>query len=129
MSKNFTFEWNPGRFTRAVARQIRKDLVEIGALAVADIRRQMTSGVSSPGQVPGVDTGNLKENLMFEVDPSDFRVRIGVADGVPYDLALEFGYQPTGLQPRPYLRPQLPKMEKQGIRRAKKIGRRVRKDG
>ena len=119
-------KWNAKPFMKKVGKAIVKELVEAGAVAVADIKRSMKSGSSAPGQPPGVDTGLLKRSLKFDVDPEKLVVTIGVEDGVPYDLALEFGYPPRNLQPRPYLRPGLKRAKRRLQKKAQRVGRNVR---
>ena len=113
--------WKPQKLKRIAKKRSEKVLREIGKETVDDIKASFVQGVSQPGQPPGVDTGLLKRSIKFEVTGSPLELTVGVEEGVPYALALEFGYGPRNLQPRPYLR--------RGLRKAtRRTNRKLDKD-
>lgn len=65
-----------------------------------------TSGVmytaSAPGEPPAVVTGALKNSINAK---REGKMRWVVTVGAEQAAALEFGYSPRNLAPRPYLRP------------------------
>jgi len=69
---------------------------------VADIGEHWSSGVSAPGEAPGVDTGTLANSITAtRLQPRTWAVR----DGVEYGIALEFGVITTNLAARPWMVP------------------------
>lgn len=70
--------------------------------------------VSRPNFPPALDIGFLRASVGSEVkiESSIIRGFIGIMPKVKYALALELGFPPRNLQPRPYLRPALRKSQK-----------------
>lgn len=73
---------------------------------------------SQPGQPPAVNTGNLRSDIMWELDNGTSsqatgtdkgatRARIGVTKKTIYGLYLELGAPKRNLKPRPWMRPAL----------------------
>jgi len=80
-------------------------------------------GRSEPGEPPRMQTGVLRDNIVLEFSEGGFGSvnskslqsfkghpggligRVGPDSDVPYGRALELGYKPNNLKPRPYLRP------------------------
>jgi len=58
---------------------------------------------SKPGEVPRVQTGTLKRSITTELHEVLPTGRVG--SNVEYARALELGYAPRNLSPRPFLRP------------------------
>jgi hypothetical protein len=71
---------------------------------------------SAPGEPPAADTGNLRRNvtvarprMLNEKDKVGWRIGIGVK----YARALEYGFLPRRLLPRPYARPAIAIVKKE----------------
>lgn len=65
---------------------------------------------SKPGEIPRVQTGDLRESITTEMDPRGLPIgRVGT--NLPYGRPLELGYPPNNLAPRPFMRPALHKSE------------------
>jgi hypothetical protein len=94
-------------------------LHEEGLNAKAEIRKNFSrSAPSRPGRPPAIVTGRLSRSLKFRVDPRKLALRLGVsADQRGKAQALEWGYEPRNLEPRPFLEPQ----QKRSERRLAKI--------
>jgi hypothetical protein len=66
---------------------------------------------SAPGEPPAPDTGNLRRNVQLAkpepltMDRNTVGWRLSI--GVIYGRALEYGYPPRGLAPRPYVKPSI----------------------
>lgn len=77
------------------------DAVESIALeGEAYVKQSFGSGVSSPGDPPGVDTGALRASIHVEKRSKFARA---IVTGVDYDAHLEFGT--TRMGARPYMGP------------------------
>lgn len=66
-------------------------------------KEKVGSYASSPGEPPRVQTGRLRSSITHEMDPLRPVGRVGT--NVEYARALELGYAPRNLEPRPYMRP------------------------
>lgn len=63
---------------------------------------------SAPDESPAPDTGHLKQSIVYEIRRKEDGKIVGyIGSNLPYARALEFGYAPHKLEPRPYLRPAL----------------------
>jgi hypothetical protein len=67
--------------------------------------------VSKPGEVPRIQTGHFKAGYIIEMDPVLPIGRVGT--NVPYARALEKGYEPRNLLPRPHFWPAILRVLKQ----------------
>lgn len=67
---------------------------------------------SAPGSPPATDTGHLVANISTDVEVVGRREVVGsVISGASYSKALEYGYAPNNLEPRPFMRPALEKQK------------------
>jgi len=66
---------------------------------------------SKPGEPPRKQTGTLVRSITSEMHPTLPIGRVGPANELEYARALELGYDPRNLAPRPYLRPALRRSE------------------
>ncbi len=72
--------------------------------------KMQTGGISprsKPGEAPAIQKGGLVNSIMYTVERSGLGIngKVGVEGAVKYARALELGYAPRNLKPRPYLRP------------------------
>lgn len=78
-----------------------------------DIRNNWSSpSPSAPGEPPAVVSGLLDRSIRIDKRDAQGRfasatnaVRVSIIIATDYAAALEFGYAPRNLAPRPYLRP------------------------
>lgn len=108
--------WNGDSFIRAMDGQLRQRMEQATALTAADVKQSMQGGgrphvPSRPGEPPRVDTGGLRRSVNHSVMVQRHRVRGFVNVDHPAARALELGYAPGNLAPRPYLRPALRRMQ------------------
>ena len=84
---------------------ISESLIKVGVEAVADMKNLVSvhfPPASLPNEPPHMRTGNLQDRIDMKIN---FReVEVGVY-GVPYAHALEYGYGPRNLLPRPFFWP------------------------
>lgn len=73
-----------------------------------------TIQISAPGDPPKTDQGDLGRGITMPVYENGYIV---IKSTAPYSLALEYGYEPNNLEPRPFMRPAL-KSKVPGIRNA-----------
>jgi len=85
---------------------------------VNDIKLSFGTSPSAPGDPPGVDTGALRNSIMWE--PVN-RFTRDVMDGVEYGIYLEFGTD-RGMAPRPFMGPALKRRERAFTRDAIEFG-------
>ena len=88
---------------------------EVADEVIQDIRDNWSaSSPSSPGEPPAVVTGRLNASLSARRRDERGRftragatdvVEVSVTAGTEYAAALEYGYSPRNLAPRPFLRP------------------------
>ena len=64
-------------------------------------RRTVYPNTSLPGQPPRLRTGWLRANVLYELDLSAGRARVGLGANAPYGLYLELGTR--RMAPRPWL--------------------------
>jgi len=107
-------KWEPDKFLSELERAKKTALRRAAVLVVASVKKSFGStgvpgatkavrhaGRSRPGEPPHVDTGTLRRSITYKIaKDSAF-----VGSNVVYARALEMGYAPGGLAPRPYLRP------------------------
>lgn len=79
---------------------------------VGSNRRKVGLDPSKPGQPPRVLHGALRGSISHRVDVKGSTVDVYIGAHTPYARALELGYKPRSLAPRPYLRPGLRKNAK-----------------
>jgi len=110
--KGDNFNWYGGNVQRAVEANLNRNMKR----AVIFLQGQLmikVSGLSpsAPGNPPGVDTGNLRRNIGWDVSGRRLKLkgRVGTAVGnkqsIGYAVWLEFGTK--HMAERPYLRPGL----------------------
>lgn len=109
-------KWNPQGFLRAIDGQLAQRMEVAAGLVEADVKRSMKGGgsphvPSRPGEPPRIDTGELRRSIHHSVVVNRGSIRGYVIAGAPYARALELGYAPGNLLPRPYLRPALARMQ------------------
>ncbi len=66
-----------------------------------------THSASAPGDPPATDTGHLVANISTRVKADGDDVVGEVISSAAYSKALEYGYAPNNLEPRPFMRPAL----------------------
>lgn len=88
--------------------------------SVGKNRRKVGLNPSKPGRPPKVLHGTLRESLDYRVDVRKNGVDVYIGANTPYARALELGYKPRNLAPRPFLRPGLTKNRKGIIKRMTK---------
>ena len=108
------------RETRAeVKRALLRGGLLIEGTAAVSIQEQTPSGkfvpsrgrkgaaheVSPPGSPPNADTGELHTGIASTVEESSARIVVETGSNSPYGPALELGYEPNGLAPRPFMSP------------------------
>lgn len=98
------------------------------ALVERDVKQSMVGGgephvPSRPGEPPHVDTGDYRRRIHSVVSARRGRITGRVISGSRQAMALEFGYAPGNLAPRPHLRPALAR-QRAAIERV--LGARVR---
>lgn len=81
-------------------------------LLATDVKRSMRGGgaphtPSRPGEPPAVDTGAYRAAIYADVQRAGAAIVGRVVSPSPQARALELGYAPGGLAPRPHLRPAL----------------------
>lgn len=79
---------------------------------VVDIIQSSWSGYSPPpsmpGETPHIETGELKDSIRIEQKRDvlgHYAAAWVILFDSPYAAALEFGYSPRNLAPRPFIRP------------------------
>ncbi len=73
-----------------------------------------TSSPSAPGQPPAVRDGDLRGSIRVEQSRNtrgQFTSGFSVVVEAEYGAALEFGYSPNNLKPRPFVRPAVLRMQ------------------
>ena len=104
--------YDPSRVLNAVDATMAERMVRATAIVETDVKRSMVGGgdphvPSQPGEPPHVDTGDYRRRIHSEVTIRRRRVVGRVISGSVQAMALEFGYAPHNLKPRPHLRPAL----------------------
>lgn len=110
-------QWYGKQFEKKMRAVSRKSLKKAAVIVVGSVKESMKdSGIpsatrkqrrtrrSKPGEPPHVDTSRLKASIAYELVGDD-TARVGT--NVVYGRALELGFAPRNLAPRPYLRPAL----------------------
>ncbi len=92
--------------------------VHMAADALAELidSNWSTSAPSSPGQPPAVRDEDLRNSIRVEQARNprgQFSKAFSVVVEAEYGAALEFGYSPNNLKPRPFVRPAVLKMQTQ----------------
>lgn len=124
MSDNYEIKINSDQLLSALKQQITKGLTECGMQAVTYATRSLTDSGA-------VDTGNLRNNVVFEVDGSAIEPFMVIGTNVEYAPYIEFGtgigstlggrqtpwkwqdaktgkwYTTRGMQARPFIKPAL----------------------
>lgn len=105
-------KWNPEGFMRAIDGSLAVRMEQAAGYVEREVKRSMKGGgdphvPSRPGEPPRVDTGELRRSIHHKVEVKRSSIRGYVIAGAPYARALELGYAPGNLLPRPYLRPAL----------------------
>lgn len=114
-------KWDARPFIRMVDGEFAARMTRAAAFVATDVRRSMKGGgsphtPSRPYEVPRIDTGELRRSIRHQVTVENHQVRGYVIAGAPYARALELGYPPGNLLPRPYLRPALARTQPQIVR-------------
>jgi len=100
--------WNPDPLVSVIKTGTTRILKQEGARAVTRIRASFGRSRSQPGQPPGIVTGRLSRDLLFEVSNAPFpTLKLGVQANNPYAWPQELGSPSRNLRPRPFLRPQI----------------------
>lgn len=93
------------KYSKKVKKGLEDDLIKVGNLIRNKIVLSMTNtpkgvgGRSKPGKPPAVDTGNLRNNIIF--DSGRNFVEIGASTRAEYAPILEIGSK--FMKPRPWL--------------------------
>lgn len=74
-------------------------LADVAERIVAEIKGSFGSSPSSPGEPPGVVTGELKDSIRAVFNGESWSIEVGAEHGLP----LEFGTE--NIEPRPFLTP------------------------
>lgn len=109
-------DWRGDDFLRALSGHLRERMNQAAGMTAADVKQSMKGGgkphvPSRPGEPPRVDTGGLRRSVSHSVVVRPGSVRGYVTVDHPGARALELGYAPNNLQPRPYVRPALRRMQ------------------
>lgn len=104
--------WNPAPLLDAITVTMAQRMTVAAAIVERDVKTSMVGGgnphvPSLPGNPPHVDTGSYRARIYSVVVTIGRRVRGFVVSPSRQARALEFGYAPGGLAPRPHLRPAL----------------------
>lgn len=104
--------YDASRLIGTVQASMAERMVTATAIVEADVKGSMVGGgsphvPSQPGQPPHIDTGDYRRRIHSEVVTRGRRIVGRVISGSVQAMALEFGYAPHGLEPRPHLRPAL----------------------
>jgi hypothetical protein len=88
----------------AVEADVKASMIESTPTGRVYVRGGIPHQASAPGEPPAPDIGTLVGSIRSEeIEPS--RWHVYVANGLEYAAALEYGYPPHNLAPRPYMRP------------------------
>lgn len=104
--------WQPERLLDALSGDLAPRMERAAQLVETRVKQSMVGGgsphvPSAPGEPPHVDTGQYRRSITHSVMVTRRSVRgYVIANGVQA-RALELGYPPGNLLPRPHLRPQL----------------------
>jgi len=100
--------WNPDPLVSVIKTGTTRILKQEGARALTRIRASFGRSRSQPGQPPGIVTGRLSRDIIFQVKNAPFpTLTLGAQANNPYAMPLELGSPSRNLRPRPYLRPQI----------------------
>jgi hypothetical protein len=105
--------WNPDRALNAMGDTMLPRMRQATEIVRSDVVRSMRGGgsphtPSQPGQPPAIDTGAYRARIYADARRTGGGGLIGrVVSPSVQALALEFGYAPNNLAPRPHLRPAL----------------------
>jgi hypothetical protein len=88
------------KYLRGVAEEIAND-IKLEMLEVSPGRQYGDHIASRPGDVPNVDTGNLRQSIDWYREKTNTMI---IHDGVPYGIELEIGTSQVAA--RPFMRPQ-----------------------
>lgn len=105
-------KWDTRQLIDTVDGAFARRMERAAAYVASDVKRSMKGGgkphvPSRPGEPPRVDTGGLRRSVHHQVTVQRHVVRGYVIAAHPGARALELGYPPNNLLPRPYLRPAL----------------------
>jgi len=97
---NFTFTWNGEAYTQDVKAALGEALIE-GSVTLMNQMKSNISGPSpsKPGEFPGLDTGDLKSSVNFNILKGELRSKIGTHK--KYGRWLEYGT--SKMLPRPWV--------------------------
>ena len=103
---------------KTVSNAYRKEVVDLVNDVATGVQRLLKKNLSrgdgrtnpsKPGNPPHVRTGTLRRSWTTKGNRTEKRsksgVRLRLGSNVVYARALEFGYKPRNLEPRPYLGP------------------------
>ena len=114
------FTWDTGPLMQQVETTLEQRMNVAAGVLAADVKKKIRKGggrphvPSKPGEPPRRDTGILISNVYHSGEPAGIPVSnvngvisTYVSVDAPQARALELGYAPGNLEPRPYLRPTL----------------------
>lgn len=96
------------RFMNATEPSCEQALEALAREGERMVKQSFGSGVSRPGQSPGVDTGTLRNSINVSTPK---RLTRSIGTGVDYAIYLEFGSRKMAA--RPYMVPMVLKLEKE----------------
>lgn len=107
--------WNQERVLDVIDSTMLQRMTIGAAMVERDVKASMKGGgsphiPSRPGQPPAIDTGAYRARIYSVAVYVRRRVRGYVISPSRQARALEFGYPPNNLAPRPHLRPSLMRM-------------------
>lgn len=105
-------KWDTRQLIDTVDGAFARRMERAAAYVASDVKRSMKGGgkphmPSRPGDPPNIDTGELRRSIHHQVIVQNHIVRGYVIAAAVYARALELGYLPNNLLPRPFLRPTL----------------------
>lgn len=105
-------QWNGTQVMNALDGKLARNMRPAVALLEREVKTSMKGGgiphvPSLAGETPRIDTGVYRARIYSEISVSLRRVSGRVISPSPQARALEFGYAPGNLSPRPHLRPAL----------------------
>lgn len=104
---------------QGVRRALQRGALQIESTAATSIQEQTPGGreypsrgrknakhsASPPGSPPNADTGELHTGITSTTRETPARIVVETGSNSPYGPALELGYEPNGLAPRPFMGP------------------------
>ncbi len=105
-------KWNGPQVIRALGAQQRARMTQAVEVVSTAVKKSMKGGgsphtASLPGQPPAIDTGLYRSRIHTRVSFKGGQIVGFVVSPSKQARALELGYAPGGLAPRPHLRPAL----------------------